>query len=477
MKSTFALGACVLVLVGTSFAAGIWWSRESTVAAGAQASVHYACPMHPQYRRDHPGDCPTCGMRLEAVRASDPRPSTASGTGVPPRVAGAIHVSSERQQAIGVRLGRVERVSGTRMLRTTGRVAPDENATYAVVAGTGGWIRTVGGATTGTLVRKNERLASFYSPEFAAVLQSYYSGLDTFDRTTDRQLVDFNRQRVIEGVQRFADTLRNMGVSEPQLEEMRTSREHVQDIYLTAPVDGFVLQRNVSAGLRFDRGFEFYRIADLRRVWILADVFQHQRPFVRPRMTALISASRQSRPIPAVVSDTEPVFDQATLTLTLRLETDNPGFALKPGMFVDVQFPVELPPALVVPADAIVDSGLRKIVFVDLGDGYFEPRQIETGWRIDDQVEITGGLMPGDRIVMSGTFLIDSESRMRATGPAPGSMDADRDPVCGMTVSVNDATAAARKSDFEGRRYYFCSDGCKRTFEASPAAHRAVRPN
>jgi membrane fusion protein, copper/silver efflux system len=98
----------------------------------------------------------------------------------------------------------------------------------------------------------------------------------------------------------------------------------------------------------------------------------------------------------------------------VRLELDNPGYALRPDMFVDVEFPVTLPAALAVPADAVLDSGRKKTVFVDRGNGFFEPRQVETGWRIGDRIEITKGLMAGERIVVSGTFLIDSESRMKA---------------------------------------------------------------
>jgi Cu(I)/Ag(I) efflux system membrane fusion protein len=114
------------------------------------------------------------------------------------------------------------------------------------------------------------------------------------------------------------------------------------------------------------------------------------------------------------VSPSEPLFDEATQTLKVRLEAANPRGALKPGMFVDVEFPVRLPPMLLVPADAIVDSGLRKTVFVDCGDGHFEPRLIETGSRIGDDVEVRKGLAAGERIVISGTFFVDSESRMKA---------------------------------------------------------------
>jgi len=143
-------------------------------------------------------------------------------------------------------------------------------------------------------------------------------------------------------------------------------------------------------------------------------------------------------------------------------------------MFVDVRFDIELPPSLAVPAEAIVDSGLRKTVVVDRGNGYFEPRSVETGWRVGDQVEISRGLMAGERIVISGTFLIDSESRMKAAsqglfGPVA------RDPMCGMEVDEKRAAAAGMKSEYEGKTYYFCTDDCRKRFDAKPAKHAQAR--
>jgi len=220
--------------------------------------------------------------------------------------------------------------------------------------------------------------------------------------------------RGAEVIERMADELRSLGVSNSQLREMGKRRELVRDIRVKSPVDGFVLKRSVAPGLRFDRGFEFYRIADLSRVWILADVYRRDLPFIRRGASARITTAEGSHGLRATVSPSEPVFDEATLTLKVRLEAANPQRALKPGMFVDVEFPVDLPPALVVPADAIVDSGLSKTVFVDRGHGYFEPRLVETGWRIGGDVQVTKGLTAGERIVISGTFLVDSESRMKA---------------------------------------------------------------
>jgi Cu(I)/Ag(I) efflux system membrane fusion protein len=229
---------------------------------------------------------------------------------------------------------------------------------------------------------------------------------------TQRQSHDSGR--ALELIERVADGLRNLGVSNSQIREMAKRREVVHDIRVESPADGVVLKRGVTPGLRFDRGFEFYRIADLNRVWILADVYRDQLPFIRRGASARVTTAEASHALSATVSPSEPTFDEATLTLKVRLEAANPQRALKPGMFVDVEFPFALPPALVVPADAIVDSGLRKTVFVDRGNGSFEPRLIQTGRRSGDDVEVTKGLAAGERIVISGTFFVDSESRMKA---------------------------------------------------------------
>ena len=340
---------------------------------------------------------------------------------------GAVQVTSEQQQAIGVRVGVVSRVSGTRLLRTTGRVAADENRTYPIVAAVAGWIRNVESVAAGDAVEKDQVLASFLAPEleFRTAQQSYYTGLEAFYRiaATQPQPQPQSQPRghaagvgaggSAGAIDRMADELRILGVSNSQLRDMAARREVVPDIRVESPVDGVVLKRNVSPGLRFERGFEFYRIADLNRVWILADVYRHQIPFIRRGASARITTAEAGHRLSATVSPAEPIFDEATQTLKVRLEAANPQRALKPGMFVDLEFPIDLPATIVVPADAIVDSGLRKTVFVDCGDGHFEPRLVETGWRMGDDVEVIKGLKPGERIVISGTFFIDSESRMK----------------------------------------------------------------
>jgi RND family efflux transporter MFP subunit len=414
MKRILAVTAVAVCLAAGSFAGGTWWAHRSGAAhANAHAATVYTCPMHPDYRSDHPGDCPMCGMRLEAVRADRTTGGDAAARTLPHE---AVQVSPERQQPIGIRVGVVSRSAGTRLLRTTGRVVTDENRTYPIVAALSGWIRNVESVATGDVVKKDQVLASFFAPDaqFEMAQQSYYTSLEMLYREAGTQRQSHDSGRAVELIERVADGLRNLGVSNSQIREMAKRREVVHDIRVASPADGVVLTRSVSSGLRFERGFEFYRIADLNRVWILADVYRDQLPFIRHGVSARITTAAESHALSATVSPSEPIFDEATLTLKVRLDAANPRSVLAPGMFVDVEFPVDLPPTLVVPADAIVDSGLRKTVFVDRGNGSFEPRLVETGWRAGDDVEVTKGLTAGERIVVSGTFFIDSESRMKA---------------------------------------------------------------
>ena len=420
MKRIIAATAIALSLAAGLLAGRTWWThRAGATVVSAHAGTVYTCPMHPDYRSDHPGDCPICGMRLKADRAS----GTAGGAAAPRAFPdGAVHVSAERQQAIGVRLGVVSRVAGTRLLRTTGHVAPDENRTYPIIAGVNGWIRSVASVTTGDAVKEHQQLASLVppQPEFDSAQQSYYTTVEMLYRAASALPVSQPRSQshgpagAADGVERMADALRNMGMPNSQLREIATRRELVQDIRVESPVDGVVLKRSVSPGLRFDRGFEFYRIADLDRVWILADVYRDQMPFIHRGASARITSGEESHLLKATVSASEPSFDEATLTLKVRLEAANPRQMLKPGMFVDVAFPVDFPATLVVPADAIVDSGLNKTVFVERGAGNFVPCVVETGWRLGGDVQVIKGLTEGERIVISGTFLVDSESRMKA---------------------------------------------------------------
>jgi membrane fusion protein, copper/silver efflux system len=389
------------------------------------------------------------------------------------QVPGTVQVSPEKQQIMGIRLATVEKSAETHTLRVLGRVAADETRIYQINAAVDGWIRQTYNNPTGSLVRQDEPLVAFYSPEFLSAQQAYLFALGAMDRhKTEEDRVPEQIPLSKANIQQYADTLRNLGMSEKQVEEIARTRQRTQNVQILAPAPGFILFRNISPGQKFSKGTEFFKIADLRRVWVVMDLFENEARYFKPGTVAKILLPQQERTFTGKVSATLPQFDPATRTLKVRLEVDNPGYILRPDMFTDVELPVTFPPAVTVPADAVLDSGLRKTVFVDRGNGFFEPRQVETGWRFGSRVEITRGLQPGEKIVVSGNFLIDSESRMElAAAGMYGTLE--KDPVCGASVSVKKALREGRTSVHQGKTYYFSSSDCKEKFDRDPARYAA----
>ncbi len=370
--------------------------------------------MHPSYRSDKPGKAPDCGMDLTPVYDD----ATAGTQGMP----GTVKISAEKQQVIGVRLGEVERGPGGSTLRTIGRIVPDEARVYRLTAKVDGWVRQIFPDSTGSLVKKGQRLLSVYSRDFQTAQQAYLFALNQMDRFKNGDEPDAMDRLKLAALEARTN-LEGLGMSQDQIETIERTRKILQVVDLVAPASGFIVVRNVFADQRFEKGADFYRTVDLRRVWILADVFEQEARYIRPGAAAHVTGPQSQGPaLDARVGDVLPMFDAASRTLKVRLELDNPGFALKPDMFVDLEFALSTPPGLVVPADAIVDSGVRKTVFVERGEGYFEPREVVTGARYGDRVAIVRGLEAGERIVVSGSFLIDSESRLKtaAAGKAGG---------------------------------------------------------
>jgi RND family efflux transporter MFP subunit len=372
--------------------------------------------MNPAVHSSEPGMAP-CGMPLEPVYA-DGQPVAASSSALiasmPP---GSVSVLPQVQQLAGVRVepAGVRRVSYT--LRLLGRIAADESRIYRLYSVTEGWVRQISPAATGSLVKKDELLASYYSQEILGPERAYISALEAMDqfvrtKTESPEQLELNAKNIRTTKQQ----LLNLGMGETQVEDVGRARKAAQMVELRSPASGFLLARNVSMGQRFDRTTELYVVADLERIWILADVFGDDAEHLDPGTRADVRLAGRRDSIPAVVSHVLPQFDPATRTLKVRLEASNPRFALRPGMFVDVAVAVTLPSAIVVPAAAVFDSGLQTTVFVDRGEGVFERRPVKTGWRAGGFVEVVGGVTAGERVAVSGNFLLDSESRMRIAG-------------------------------------------------------------
>jgi len=462
----------LVLIVAGSFLAGSWYSKRDPTGATTAASrkvLYYVDPMHPAYKSDKPGIAPDCGMELVPVYEDGGAGGSASASGP----LGTVTINTETQQMVGVRTASAERKAATHLLRIVGRVAAHEDRTYKLIAPSDGWVRDEVGPTTGSLVKKGGTLVSFYNVDFLTAQQNYVLALQGYDRTPGKNDPTLGLSDHSRGLQRPRSALRDLGMSDQQIEQLGRDRMPRSEIIYGAPATGIVLARNVSPGQRVERGAELYRIADLSQVWILADVFGAEAKYFRPGTLARASLPGESGDvIRARVSTVLPQFDGTTRTLKVRLEADNPGLVLRPDMFVDVEIPLTLPPALVVPADAVVDAGTKKTVYVAKDNGVFEPRRVEIGWRAGDQVEIVKGLLPGEKIVVAGTFLIDSESRMKAAAAGIYG-ESSEDPVCGVTVDHAKAKAAGRTAAYQGQTYYFSSDECQAAFDNAPAKYAA----
>jgi RND family efflux transporter MFP subunit len=394
--------------------------------------------------------------------------------------AGAVAISPEKQQLIGLRVETVSRTSGTQVIRTTGKVEPDDNRIYRLTAGTEGWVDSLENNPAGAIVKKDELLATFYSREMRNAQQAYLGSLATYDRFRKAGDQEDGNRGIDNSIRLNEEQLRSLGMGDPQIKALARTHEITHDITLNSPVDGVVLSRDLSPGQRFDRGTEFYRIADLSKVWIIADIYGNEAAWFRPGARAKVTVRELGKTLYATVGKVPPLFDPASRTLSLRLDADNPGFALRPNMFVDLEFTVPVPAGISVPQDAILDSGMQKIVYVETSDGVFEPTPVETGTAYGSRVLVTRGLNEGDRIVTSGNFLVDSESRMRSSAlvasggipePHDGKLAAAHDPVCGMPLDAAKAQASGQTEKYRGETYLFCSDKCRKKFEQDPARY------
>jgi len=414
-KSLYTL--LLFIFATGTFFAGSWYNQHKASAntsASARKVLYYVDPMHPAYKSQKPGIAPDCGMQLVPVYADGRLTAAALQSPLSP---GSVRIDPVKQQLFGVRVEPVEKSSGNYKVRLLGRVAPDETRIYKINAGIDGFIQEVSAATTGSIVHKDQVLATFSSPMAAMTIQTFLLNMgaeDRFKKSAAEGSVEGQSMAATNAnLQQRIQQLQNLGMSTLQMEELRRTRQFPDTIKIVSPADGFVVARNVSPGQKFERNTEWYRIADLRRVWIVADVFESDAQYLQPGMQIRVHLRDQNKVFSGRVSNVLPQFDPATQTLKARVEVDNQGYILRPDMLVDIELPVAFSRSIVVPTGAVLDSGLKKTVFVERGEGLFSARSVETGRRFDDRVEIVKGLETGDRIVVSGNFLVSSEGRLQ----------------------------------------------------------------
>jgi len=375
--------------------------------------------MDPSIHSDHPAQ-DSMGMDFIPVYTDEVEAPASAVEG-----RASVVIPADRRQLLGVRSEPLVRAPLSRAIRTVGRIVPDERLLHHVHTKYDGFIEHVYVDFIGKYVKKGEPLLSIYSPDLYATQQEYLLA-----RKAARELAK-NEGDVAARGSALVDAVRQrLLLWDIRPEEIATlEKEGVarRDVDLYSDESGYVLAKVALHGMRVTPADSLFDIADLSRVWVMADVYEADLSSIRLGMSATIeTASAPGRKLRGPVTFISPTVEAATRTTKVRVEIENPGGQLKPDMFADVTLDVELGSALVVPEGAIIDAGARKLAFVDLGEGRYEPREVTLGARADAGFVVLSGLAAGEKVVVAANFLIDSESSLRAavqsmksTSPAP----------------------------------------------------------
>jgi Cu(I)/Ag(I) efflux system membrane fusion protein len=413
MKLEILFRSALVLLVAVLLVAPLACHR-----GGREAVQQYYCPMHPDYHSDKPGDCQICGMRLVPAEKKGKTPAPAASApdlgaagGVPGLAP--VEVTGEGVRLAGVQTAVAERRELTRTSRAAGVVVADETRVRRVQTKISGWVEKLYVSSTGQLVRAGQPLLSLYSPELLASQEEFLRARETAGRFSQSSLPEVRRGG--EDLLTAARCrLELFDVPASTIARLERTGAAQRTVTLTAPVSGYVTGKEIFEGQQVQPGMDLLTVTDLSRVWVEADFFEYESRDLRLGARATVSLPYDpGTRLTGRVAFVYPTVDPATRTLKARLEFPNPGLALKPGMYVDVTPDLGTREGVVIPDSAVIDTGVRQVVFVQKGNT-FEPRLVRTGERAGGQVAILSGVAAGERVAVRANFLLDSESRLRA---------------------------------------------------------------
>jgi RND family efflux transporter MFP subunit len=351
-------------------------------------------------------------------------PATA-GTPAPEAPLAPVQITPERMQTIGVKLAKAEIENVTDEIRATGNVEINERQVAYVQTRFPGWIRQVYANASYQFVRKGQPLFTIYSPDLVTTEQEYLrakKNAEAVQSSTVSGVASGSQSLLAAARQR----LEQWEVPAREIEKLESSGKVITDLTFNSPVSGYITERNALPNMYVQPETRLYTVADLSNVWVYANVFQTDLGKLKPGDPAAITVDAYPGKIfSGRASDVLPQVDMNTRTARVRIALANPRLKLKPGMYVNVALQIPLGRQLVVPASAVLHAGMRPLVFISSGEGVFQPREVQTSGQAGDKVIITKGLKAGERIVISASFLIDSESQLQAAAgafvpPPPG---------------------------------------------------------
>jgi membrane fusion protein, copper/silver efflux system len=479
---------------------------DGTVPESAAAKTSYTCGMHPEVVQDHPGNCPKCGMKLQpmtgdraaAMGLTHASASTsATAKGAPSKdgkvlywkssmspgeihdkpgkdsmgmdlipvyegeaAAGTIQIDPVVEQDMGVRVDTVKRGPLAKTVRTVGFVDYDETTLTIVTTKVDGWVEKLYVNQTGAQVHEGEPLFALYSPALFSAQEEYLAALRNL-QTKDVPLIPRSRGDSQSLVRDARTRLEYFDISPGQIAELERTGTVRKTLTIRAPFTGIVTNKNVVEGQRIMAGMEVLRIADLSTVWVIAKVFEYDVPYVLLGQEAFMTLDYlPGRTFRGRVTYVYPYLDAKSREVSARMEFHNPGYELKPGMYATVTLVSKVADeATLVPDVAVIDTGLRSVVFVMPQAGRFEAREVKIGRRGEhNHLEVLSGLDPGETVVVSGQFLLDSESRLREAAlkfMEPGTVGGAQ-PVVDATKLAEARAHPDAPSVEKGDLYYVC---------------------
>jgi RND family efflux transporter MFP subunit len=432
-RKTLLVAAALLAAVGLGIYLGwnqicrIWMGKaQSANTSQAQGDVYY-CPMHPDFKSNKPDNCPVCSMKLvklekpggsDGKQAMQGMPGMDMKSGDEGRAApgaNTIFIDPQRQQLISVRSEPVAMRPLVKEIRAVGKVAYDETKVTHIHTKISGYIEQVFVDYVGKVVKAGDPLFTIYSPDLVATQEEYLLSL-----RAQRQFAASSFAGVAARTNSLLEAARRRlelwDITPAQISAIEREGKARRDLTIYSPVGGVVTERAAYHHGRFvNPEMDIYTIVDLSTVWINGEVYEYELPFVKAGLNAEIEFPYDGgkRTLRGKVAYVYPYLEEKTRTAKIRFAFTNPNFVLKPDMFVNVKLKINLGNKLVVPEDAVLDTGTEQYVFVDKGNGYFEPRVVKLGPEAGGYYAIESGLKAGERVVTAANFIIDSESRLK----------------------------------------------------------------
>jgi len=396
-------------------------------------------PVLAQGHAGHTAQPPVAVEKQKSEKPQAPKPALKEEA---TEEAAQVEISSEQQQLIGVKTVKVALKPLRKVIRTVGRVEADERKLATINTKIEGWIEKLHVDYTGRYVKKGEPLVEIYSPELLATQQEFIStqkwtgkqtgralpphaahgGHDHSSQATGNEPVSELHKMLMKDAGAALDAarqrLRLWDISETQIKHIEQTGKPVRTLTLYSPVSGFVTQKMAVQGMKVMPGEKLFDIADLATLWIVADIYEYELPFVKVGQPAIVTLSYfPGRKFSSQIDYIYPTISSDTRTAKIRLTLSNPGGHLKPQMFTNVEIRINLGKKLVIPESAVIDTGTSQVVYVEKGEGAFEPREVELGIRADGDAEVLRGIKAGEKVVSSANFLIDSEAQLKGIKP------------------------------------------------------------